>query len=148
MSDDKDELRRLWNARKEQEKRIARDIAEKHMAEQRAQADRDAKMDKAFERGIEDMFGAHLHEIEEAFSRDDDADVRRVMGEYNKQMNRGNKDKAEKVLKNNKAVVKKSVAKNRKTNCLSVLVLLVGTAVTLVSAATWGAIEAFAAIVR
>lgn len=148
MSDDKDELRRLWNARKDQERRAAREIAEEHVAEQRAQAQRDAKMDRAFENDIASMFGASVDEVQAALSRDDDADTREVMAEYDRRKRRGDKRGMKKVLKKNRAVVKKSVAKNKRSNCLTVLALLVGTAVTLVGVAVWGVTEAFAAIVK
>jgi hypothetical protein len=147
MGEDKDDLRRLWEQRKEQERQAARDAVEQHIAERNAQARRDAKMDDAFERELSGILGESFEDIQRSISKPGDDDVTAVMAEYNRQMRKGRPDKAKKVIKQNKKIVKSHVQKNKR-GCSSVLLVLIGTGATLVSAATWGAIEIVSAIVQ
>lgn len=144
-------------ARINQRKRAERDAAiQQRLDEQAAQENRDSKMDDAFLREAQDMFGIELTEIEE-YARDhadslvDGDKARRVIKEARRQAKGGwlsspNPRKAARTLKGSKAVRDAAEQARKKKGCFLFMVLA-GLALAGVAwSATWGVVELVAAI--
>lgn len=143
---DKDRLRREIAEQRAAKQREIQERLNREADAERQSEERQAKLDRSFERGIEDLLGASAEEIKGAFSAPGDDDVIEVIREFNKAKAKGNNRRAEKIARKNKAKLRAHVKKNRGKGCLSVLIVMVGTGVALFGLSVWGAVEAVAAI--
>lgn len=157
---DRERIQRLAREQREARyERMADEVVERlkrQAAEEEAQAQRDAKLDDAFEKDLTRYLGldsyADVQRTMRELLNDPDSEISKVAQKYTKASKRGRKQAA-KVAKQNKAVIKKAVKKKKAANSgcgkkAAALLLIAGTSATLVIIAMWNAIEFIAALAK
>lgn len=135
----------------EVEKRLKREAVEEEAL--KAQADRDAKMDKAFDDEFGALFGMSTKAMQEEISKNipdvTKAEVKEAMAaiaKARKELKRGNSNEAEKILMSSRGI--REVQKNKSKGCAVILLLLVGASSSTALAIIAGAIEVIQAVAR
>lgn len=156
---DRERLRRLNQEAARKRRQAADDaIADRLKREadaEEAQAQRDAKMDDAFERDLTRYLGLDSYDQVQRTMRellnDPDSEISKVAQKYTKASKRGRKQAA-KVAKQNKVVIKKAIKKKKANDgCFkksAALLVIAGTSATLIIVAMWNAIEFIAALAQ